>query len=157
MSADLYRAAALHAALAQYSLVLGWSILVLISLIMVYFIEFSKSITHQPTNPPTDQFQEMLSHLKTSLASLTLSILLCSSSSSEWTIIFPSVFLFTTTKLPRLRLPRNGLASSKERHCNQLSLNFTRILKDDINTLMYIHPIQFGAVALYDIITLSHV
>ena len=40
---------------------------------------------------------------------------------------------------------------------NQYSLNFTRIIKDNINTLMYIHPIQFVAVALYDVITLSYV
>ena len=40
---------------------------------------------------------------------------------------------------------------------NQYCLNFTIIIKDDINTLMYIHPIQFCAVALYDVITLSYV
>ena len=56
MSADLYRAAAqLAAALVQYSLVLGWSILIIISLIMIYFIKFSKSITNQPTNQPTNR------------------------------------------------------------------------------------------------------
>ena len=31
-------------------------------MVLLFFI--SKSITHQPTHPPTDQFQEMLSHLK---------------------------------------------------------------------------------------------
>ena len=56
MSADLYRAAAqLAAALVQYSLVLGWSILIIISLIMIYFIEFSKSITHPLTNQHTNR------------------------------------------------------------------------------------------------------
>ena len=75
MSINLYRYLSIRLGFKNYPkltthmlksihLVLDWSILVIISLIMVYFIEFSKK-HHPPTHPPTDQFHEMLSHLKT--------------------------------------------------------------------------------------------